>query len=180
MVALLAATIIYLRRKMLPENFKRYISAIFRIKSFFAGIVDYIRIIPLVLIAVSVNYYILYSFAFFRDKPVSYKILQLADSNFKLFILFIFVVVLAPPVEELFFRGCFYRLLNSSFPPRQSALISGFGFAAVHGEFYYLPSLLLLGYLLARVYEKRKNLAAPVAFHSFHNLVAMVLYYVVF
>ncbi len=77
--------------------------------------------------------------------------------------------VWGPFFEEVFFRGLCYPLFKRMWGGIAGALASSFLFALIHhNEFAFLP-IFILGLGLTLLYEKRGNLAAPVALHIFHN-----------
>jgi hypothetical protein len=86
------------------------------------------------------------------------------------------VIVLAPLVEELFFRGFFYRALRSRFSFAAAALIDGLVFGVIHYSgsetLEILPVFVALGFIFCWVYEKTGSLYAPIAMHSFNNTLA--------
>ena len=88
------------------------------------------------------------------------------------------VVGLAPLAEEAFFRGFLYKGLRRRFSVWPAALISASFFGLVHfaGLKYLLiiPSLIVVGVVLALVYERRQSLMASVAAHAMFNLIGFL------
>jgi membrane protease YdiL (CAAX protease family) len=88
------------------------------------------------------------------------------------------VIVVAPFVEELFFRGFFYRALRTRYPIVLAALTDGLIFGLIHFGFdgadglLILPPLAFLGIIFCLVYEKTKSLWAVVGMHVFNNTIA--------
>jgi uncharacterized protein len=88
------------------------------------------------------------------------------------------VMVVAPFVEEIFFRGFFYRALRTRFPILLAAAIDGLVFGLIHYDFegadglLLLPPLALLGVILCLVYERTGTLWAVIGMHAFNNAVA--------
>jgi uncharacterized protein len=88
------------------------------------------------------------------------------------------VIVVAPFVEELFFRGFFYRALRTRYPIVLAALVDGLVFGLIHFGFdgadglLILPPLAFLGVIFCLVYEKTKSLWPVVGMHAFNNTVA--------
>ncbi len=88
------------------------------------------------------------------------------------------VIVVAPFVEELFFRGFFYRALRSRYSIVFAALIDGVLFGVIHFDFegadglLLLPPLALLGVIFCLVYERTGTLWAPIGMHAFNNTIA--------
>ena len=85
------------------------------------------------------------------------------------------VVILAPIFEELFFRGLFYPPLRRSLGPTLAIIINGIIFGALHMRYLSIISLILVGMILAYVYEKTESLYAPILTHALYNgLVVMI------
>jgi uncharacterized protein len=88
----------------------------------------------------------------------------------------VLVIVLAPVVEELFFRGFFYRALRSRFSFVAAALIDGAVFGVIHYSgsetLSILPVFVALGFIFCWVYERTGSLYAPIAMHALNNTLA--------
>lgn len=86
------------------------------------------------------------------------------------------VMVIAPFVEELFFRGFFYRALRTRYPLIVAALVDGVVFGFVHFSgadgLLLLPPLAFLGVIFCLVYERTGTLWAVIGMHAFNNAVA--------
>lgn len=79
-------------------------------------------------------------------------------------------------LEELLFRGITYRRLKSVLPQQTyAAVISAALFGVFHGNFVQFVYAFLLGLVLVYVYEKYKNLAAPVLLHMTANAMSVYL-----
>lgn len=96
-------------------------------------------------------------------------------------------LVAAPIAEEFFFRGCLFRAIRAKRGFLVSALGSAFAFGLVHyavGEpgnpmswqtsWFLVPIMLVVGFLLAWVYERRGNIVAPMAAHAAFNTVGLL------
>lgn len=98
------------------------------------------------------------------------------DSMFALIAIGILVVVLAPVVEEFFFRGFFYRALRTRFGFVVAALIDGAVFSAIHytgtETLSILPIFVALGFVFCLVYERTGSLYPSIAIHAFNNAIA--------
>ncbi|MDP9133762.1 MAG: CPBP family intramembrane metalloprotease, partial [Actinomycetota bacterium] len=88
------------------------------------------------------------------------------------------VIVIAPFVEELFFRGFFYRALRTRYSIAIAALADGVIFGLIHFSFegadglLILPPLAFLGVIFCLVYERTKSLWAVIGMHAFNNTIA--------
>lgn len=87
-------------------------------------------------------------------------------------------VVVAPFCEELFFRGFIYRISRSLLGPLLAALASGLIFGAIHGNLASLPQLVLMGLLLAFLYEWSGSLWTNILFHmTFNGFMTMMIFF---
>lgn len=93
-------------------------------------------------------------------------------------LLVVLAVVLAPISEELIFRGCLYRFLKSQTTRLPAQLISGTLFALMHANLFSFVPLMIVGVLLARVYERSGHLLVPIWFHAFFNGFSLLMLYV--
>jgi uncharacterized protein len=88
------------------------------------------------------------------------------------------VIAIAPLVEEVFFRGFFYRALRTRWPVAVAALVDGLVFGLIHYDFegadglLLLPPLALLGVIFCLVYERTGTLYAVIGMHALNNSVA--------
>jgi CAAX protease family protein len=80
-----------------------------------------------------------------------------------------FVIVVAPPVEEFFFRGFLYQSLRNRIGVWGGAAASGLIFGAIHFKPEYLIPLAMLGAILALLFEKTGSLWPCILLHSLYN-----------
>jgi membrane protease YdiL (CAAX protease family) len=98
--------------------------------------------------------------------------------TFGLVIAGLMVIVVAPVVEEIFFRGFFYRALRTRLGALSAAAIDGVVFGSIHFQFdgaeglLILPPLMLLGFVYCLVYEKTGSLFPVIGLHAFNNALA--------
>jgi membrane protease YdiL (CAAX protease family) len=81
----------------------------------------------------------------------------------------IVAIVLAPPAEEMLFRGLLYPFIKRAGFPRLALWGTALMFAFVHQNLVSFVPLVLLALLLTWLYEKTDNLLAPIAAHSLFN-----------
>ena len=81
--------------------------------------------------------------------------------------------VVGPAAEELFFRGVVYTAIRRKTPRFVAMLISGVAFALLHANPVGFLSIMLLGCLLAYLYERTGSLASSLAVHILHNTLLM-------
>lgn len=83
-----------------------------------------------------------------------------------------FVIGLAPPVEEFFFRGFLYQSLRNRIGVLGGAAASGLIFGAIHFKPDFLVPLAILGFILALLFEKTDSLWPCILLHSTYNALA--------
>ena len=87
-------------------------------------------------------------------------------------------VIMAPVIEELIFRGCIYRFLKSQTSLLVAQVISGCIFSIMHANLLSFVPLILVGILLARIYEKTGSLYAPIWFHALFNAFSLLMLFI--
>ncbi len=88
----------------------------------------------------------------------------------------VFAVVIAPIVEEVFFRGFVFGALRSSLSPAGAAAGTGLLFGGVHvfgSPIGFLVPLAMLGFLLSLLYWKTGSLLPCIALHVVNNAIAL-------
>jgi membrane protease YdiL (CAAX protease family) len=85
-----------------------------------------------------------------------------------------FAVVAAPIAEETLFRGILYPTLKKYGNASLALWVSSVIFGAIHLNFAIFLPLMVLGMLLAWLYEKTNNLLACMAAHSLFNMINVV------
>lgn len=93
-------------------------------------------------------------------------------------ILVFMAIAVAPVVEEIIFRGCIYRFLKHHTNILVAQIISGSIFALLHGNLLSFVPLIIVGVLLARVYEKTGSLAVAIWFHAFFNAFSLSMLFI--
>lgn len=83
--------------------------------------------------------------------------------------------VVGPVAEELFFRGVVYPTIRQRTSRLVAMLISGAIFSFIHTNLIGFLPIMVLGCLLAHLYERTGSLASPVAVHVLHNVFLMSL-----
>lgn len=97
-------------------------------------------------------------------------------------LLVLVAVIVAPAMEELFYRGLLFRSIRDRHGFWIGALLSGLLFGAAH----YVPSpwqdavllqsvMVFTGVGLAWIYERRGTIVAPIAAHMAFNVIGVVI-----
>jgi membrane protease YdiL (CAAX protease family) len=87
--------------------------------------------------------------------------------------------VIAPLVEELFFRGLLYGYLRARRGRGVAVVVSSAIFAAMHLIPVLMPSLFLFGVVLALVYERYDSFYPAVVLHGLNNGIIFVALYAI-
>jgi membrane protease YdiL (CAAX protease family) len=91
--------------------------------------------------------------------------------------LFITVVLVAPVVEETFFRGFVFGGLRSRYDWRWAAAISAALFAAAHLQITFFIPAFILGYLFAYLYRRSNSIWPGIIIHVVVNAFALTVTY---
>jgi membrane protease YdiL (CAAX protease family) len=103
---------------------------------------------------------------------------QEGGDSIAIVVLVLMAVIVAPIVEEIIFRGCIYRFLKSQATLVGAQIISGMVFASLHANLLSFIPLVIVGILLARVYEKTGSLAVAIWFHAFFNAFSLLMLFI--
>lgn len=87
---------------------------------------------------------------------------------------FISVAILAPIVEEVFFRGLIYTRLKSGMNKIAAAVISSLLFGVMHGEIIWMLIGFMSGLALVWIFEKTRSLLGCIAVHIANNTLSQL------
>jgi len=88
---------------------------------------------------------------------------------------FISIVVLAPLLEELLFRGIILDGYLKNYSPANSILISAFLFALIHGNLAQGIGAFIMGLVAGLLYWRTKSLLLCIALHFSNNLTGFLI-----
>jgi len=131
------------------------------------GVLTQVLVVPLVYVPI---------FWVIGDRDVSADARALtdrADSPFGVVLLVAIVVIGAPIVEELFFRGLLLRSLQNRWGSVWALLISSFVFGAVHLQPLQFPALVVVGLILGWLTLRTDRLGPAIFAHIAFNAVAV-------
>ena len=89
--------------------------------------------------------------------------------------LWIAVVIMAPLVEELTFRGFMYTRLKQGMPKWIAVVLTSLVFGIVHGTSIWAIYTFVFSLCLIYIFEKTKSLWACILFHMSFNIVGAVM-----
>lgn len=98
-----------------------------------------------------------------------------ARSSLELALAFVGLVVVAPFVEEIVFRGFMLPAFAQSFGFAGGAVATSLLFGLAHWQVNVAIATFVLGLLLAWLYKRTGSLWPAILFHSLKNLVAFVI-----
>ncbi len=90
---------------------------------------------------------------------------------------FLIIVILAPLVEEILFRGIILKSFLNKYSPLQSILLTAFLFGAIHFNINQLVSGLLAGVFLGYLYWQTQSLSLCILSHMIYNGIAYAAYF---
>ncbi|MFM9413528.1 lysostaphin resistance A-like protein [Peptococcus simiae] len=88
---------------------------------------------------------------------------------------FLLMVVAAPLVEEIFFRGYLYQAFAARLSPQAAMLVTSLIFGLVHGDIYRLLPLAVGGYFLNLVAVREKTILASMFAHATWNAIMLLV-----
>lgn len=86
--------------------------------------------------------------------------------------------IVAPVIEELFFRGFVFAGLRQGYGWRKAALMSSALFALIHFTPTAIIPIFILGYIFAYLYQRSNSIWPPILMHAATNALALGLAYV--
>lgn len=94
-------------------------------------------------------------------------------------IVFVLMVVVAAPIlEEVFFRGVLLQgFINKGFSSQKAIFITSLIFGVIHANPWQLVGAGVLGIFLGWIYYKTNSLLYPILLHAFNNLISTIIFY---
>ncbi len=140
------------------------------IKSVWTGLTGYVAILPPLCLILFMTALAAKVFAF-EPEPQAVVQIYLKDSSQRYLLFFtIFVAVMGPMFEEIFFRGFLYKGLREKLGVRNAAFFSAALFSAMHMNLIAFFPIFFLGLFLVYLYEKSGTLVPSMTAHITHNL----------
>lgn len=148
-------------------------------RNVFYGIVAYIAIIPVLVAALAVIAVVVNAIKYVPQKqPVVELFLKEKNASF-LFYTSLFAAVAGPVIEELFFRGFMYNAFKKRIGVFAAMVVTAGAFAALHAHAVGFVPIMILGMLLAYMYEKTGTLVSSITVHAIHNLSMVLMVFLV-
>jgi len=141
----------------------------------FYGIMGYLAVIPPLLL---ILIFLIWVSNVFKYTPPMQPVLEIFLEEKKgalIMYLTIFVTVFGPIVEEIFFRGFMYTAVKKRVGFKAAIFSTSALFALLHTNLAGFLPIMVLGMLLAYLFEKTGTLVASCTVHILHNA-AMVMF----
>lgn len=129
----------------------------------------------LAIFLVSFLYVFLINSLFSIEAPSSKIEVLVRNRSLSSNILLVVVTLIAPFSEEVFFRGFLYSAFKKSWGVNAGLFLSSLLFAAVHLELYSFIPLMIIGWILAYMFEKTKSLIPAIFLHGVYNLILILI-----
>jgi membrane protease YdiL (CAAX protease family) len=97
--------------------------------------------------------------------------------KYSIIISVISVAIVAPIIEELFFRGFIFNSLQKVYSQNTTNLIASLIFACIHLQFNVIIPLFILGYIIGYIRIKTNSVIPCIIFHIINNSLALFAQY---
>lgn len=108
------------------------------------------------------------------DSPIQPDLTPIADDMAFPLMLYIVAILVAPLVEEVFFRGFLFAGLLPRYGWLKAAIISSFIFSVIHMQVYAILPLFLLGFVFAFLFYRSHSVWPGIILHFIVNLLSIV------
>ncbi|MDP8216375.1 MAG: type II CAAX endopeptidase family protein [Candidatus Kaelpia imicola] len=130
---------------------------------------SYLSFIPLLFIVMVLSLAFLGKYEKASSPQLIFFFLLFEKNPLVLTLTSLFVILIGPFVEELFFRGLLYTVLKKSIGGLQALVISSLLFAFLHMNIIGFFPILALAFLFVYLYEKTGSLWCSIFVHVLHN-----------
>jgi membrane protease YdiL (CAAX protease family) len=138
-------------------------------RNVFYGVVGYVAAVPALVAALIVIAVVVSVTKYVPEKQPIVELFLKEESPTFLAYSSVFAAFVGPFIEELFFRGFMYGALKRYVGIFASMALTSAVFAMLHAHIVGFLPIMMLGMLLAYLYEKTGTLVAPITVHMIHN-----------
>ena len=142
---------------------------IFKADKIIKSIISFILFIPLLFLISFIIQYVLPDYKQ-QEIVLNFKSTLIEDKG-----ILLHVLVIAPIVEEVIFRGYIYTILKSKIPIIFATIINSTLFALIHYNVLSYILLFVLSIFLTYIYERNGSIICPIIIHSLFNLMMSIL-----
>jgi uncharacterized protein len=133
------------------------------------ALLSYLSFIPFLFIVMILSLLFLSGYDKAGSTQLMFLFLLFEKNPLILVLTFIFIVLIGPFIEEVFFRGLLYTVLKKSVGGLQALLISSLLFSFLHMNIIGFFPILFLSFLFVYLYEKTGSLWSSIFVHMLHN-----------
>lgn len=147
-------------------------------KNVFYGIAGYLATAPVLILAL---FFIVWISGLFKYEPPMQPVLEIFLEEKKAPLIMYLTIVISlfgPIAEEIFFRGFMYRAIKDRWGFKTALFSSSALFALLHTSLVGFLPIMILGMLLAYLFEKTGTIVASCAVHILHNSVMVAFIFV--
>ena len=108
------------------------------------------------------------------EEQVPLKLLSDITNTFFLTLFVFQIIVIAPIVEELVFRGYIYRVLKSKSNKNVACIVTSIVFSLLHFNLAAFIPLFVFSMCLTKAYENNSDISEPIVMHSLFNTVGVI------
>jgi len=149
-------------------NFKNFLANVFY------GVVGYVAAIPVLFLVLMLTAVIIRLANYSPREQIVVEMFMRQTNPAFLIYTSIFAAIAGPIAEELFFRGFMYSAVKKYIGIFWATMITASIFAFLHGHVVGFLPIMVLGILLAYLYERTGTLVSSITVHMCHNF-SMVL-----
>ena len=137
-----------------------------------------VKLMPVVIMGVALNFFVSYLMDIL---PIPASVVQdyVRQSSMldvgSIWMQFSSIVVVAPVLEEIVFRGLVYLRLKRAMPVWLALLLQATLFGVMHGQIIWICYAFLLGLLLGGLFEHTGSLIANIALHVAFNAASFLV-----
>jgi len=142
-------------------------------KNVLSGITAYMFILPILAAVLILSMLLLDAIGYKSPPQPVFDIFFEEKRSNVILLLTIFVSILGPVIEEIFFRGFLYSAVRKRFGVIIGVLLSSALFSMLHTNIASFIPIMILGVLMAFLYETTSSLVAPMTVHILHNSIIL-------
>jgi len=138
------------------------------------GFIGYLCVLPIFLFVI---FFVMLVVTLLGYSPSEQQILTMfirQENPFTLAYMIILTIFLGPVIEEIFFRGFVYPVLRAKLGVPMAIGLTSILFSFLHFKAIVFVPILVLGVILAYVYEKTSSLIASITLHIIHNSAMLI------
>jgi len=109
------------------------------------------------------------------EAPISKIEILIRNRSISNTVLLIVVAFIGPIAEEVFFRGFLYSAFKKNWGILPALLLSSILFSVVHLQIFSFIPLLVIGWLLAYLFERTRSLLPAIFLHAIYNLILILI-----